>query len=81
MLTQAGQQGRSTRRADAYPLWYVETLSEASTPLAACFSILIGYRIEKDHLVGGVVGGGTALKSAGDDFLVADKRSRERAQE
>jgi|CXWL01.1.fsa_nt_gi hypothetical protein len=40
MLNKAVQQGRSTRRGDAY-LRYVEALSDASTPLAALFSILI----------------------------------------
>jgi hypothetical protein len=34
------QQGRSERRAEAYPLGYVEGLSDARTKLAAFFSIL-----------------------------------------
>jgi hypothetical protein len=33
-------QGRSERRAEAYPLGYVEGLSDARTQLAAFFSIL-----------------------------------------
>ena len=34
------QQGHSERRAEAYPLGYVEGLSDARTPLAGFFSIL-----------------------------------------
>ena len=34
------QQGRSERRAEAYPLGYVEGLSDARTKLADFFSIL-----------------------------------------
>jgi hypothetical protein len=41
MLKKAAQQGRSKRRADAYPLRYVEGLSEARTMLADFFSILL----------------------------------------
>ena len=36
------QQGRSTRRGDAYSVRYVEPLSKARTPLAGFFSILLG---------------------------------------
>ena len=41
MLKQAVQQGRSERRAEAYPLGYVEGLSDARTKLADFFSILL----------------------------------------
>ena len=41
MLKKAVQQGRSERRAEAYPLGYVEGLSDARTPLADFFSILL----------------------------------------
>ncbi len=37
----AVQQGRSTRRGEAYALQYVEPLSAARTPLADFFSILL----------------------------------------
>ena len=37
----ARQQGRSERRPEAYPLGYVEDLSEARTTLAGFFSILL----------------------------------------
>ena len=40
MLKNAVQQGRSERRADAYPLGYVEGLNDARTKLADFFSIL-----------------------------------------
>ena len=40
MLKKAVQQGRSERRTEAYPLGYVEGLSDARTKLAAFFSIL-----------------------------------------
>jgi len=46
MLKKFVQQGRSERRADAYPLRYVEGLSDARTPLADFFSILLGAPIE-----------------------------------
>ena len=42
MLKKADQLGRSERRAEAYPLGYVESLSDARTPLADFFSILLG---------------------------------------
>ena len=41
MLKKAVQQGRSERRADAYPQGYVEGLSDARTLLADFFSILL----------------------------------------
>jgi hypothetical protein len=40
----AVQQGRSERRPEAYPLGYVEDLSEARTMLADVFSILLNRR-------------------------------------
>ena len=40
MLKKAVQQGRSERRAEAYPLGYVEGLSDARTKLVDFFSIL-----------------------------------------
>jgi hypothetical protein len=40
MIKKVVQQGRSERRAEAYPLGYVEGLSDARTQLAAFFSIL-----------------------------------------
>jgi len=40
MLKKALQQGRSERRAEAYPLGYVEGLNDARTLLADFFSIL-----------------------------------------
>jgi DNA uptake protein ComE-like DNA-binding protein len=41
MLKKVVQQGRSERRAEAYPLGYVEGLSDARTKLADFFSILL----------------------------------------
>ena len=41
ILKKAVQQGRSERRPEAYPLGYVEDLSDARTPLADFFSILL----------------------------------------
>jgi hypothetical protein len=40
MLKTAVQRSRSERGAEAYPLGYVEDLSDARTKLAAVFSIL-----------------------------------------
>ena len=40
MLKKFVQQGRSERRADAYPRGYVEGLSDARTTLADFFSVL-----------------------------------------
>ena len=42
MLKKAAQQGRSKLRGDAYSVRYGEPLSEARTPLADFFSILLG---------------------------------------
>jgi hypothetical protein len=42
MLKKAVRQGRSKRRGDAYSVRYGEPLSEARTPLADFFSILLG---------------------------------------
>ena len=41
MLKKTVQQGRSERRPEAYPLGYVEDLSDARTMLAGFFSILL----------------------------------------
>ena len=41
MLKKAVQQGRNKRRGDAYSVRYGEPLSEARTPLADFFSILL----------------------------------------
>jgi hypothetical protein len=41
MLKKAVQQGRSERRPEAYPPGYIEGLSDARTPLAGFFSILL----------------------------------------
>jgi hypothetical protein len=43
MLKKAVQQGRSERGGEAYFVSYVEPLSEARTPLADFFSILLRY--------------------------------------
>ena len=51
MLKKAVQQGRSERRAEAYPLGYVEGLNDARTLLADFFSILLAVPIElRNHL-------------------------------
>ena len=50
MLKKAVQQGRSERRTEAYPLRYVEGLSDARTKLADFFSILLGDVVEKSGL-------------------------------
>jgi len=42
MLKMAVQHGRSERTGEAYPLGYVEPLSDARTKLADIFSILPG---------------------------------------
>ena len=44
MLKKAVQQGRSERRGEAYASPYVEPLSDARTPLADFFSILLEAR-------------------------------------
>jgi hypothetical protein len=41
MFKKAFQQGRSERRGEMYSLQYVEPLSDARTPLADYFSILL----------------------------------------
>jgi hypothetical protein len=41
MLKKAAQQGRSERRGEGVRLRYVELLSDARTPLADFFSILL----------------------------------------
>jgi hypothetical protein len=41
MRKKAVQQGRSERRGDAYSVLYVEPLSDARTPLAVFFRILL----------------------------------------
>ena len=41
MLKKSVQQGRSKRRAEAYPLGYVEGLNDARTKLAEFFSTLL----------------------------------------
>jgi hypothetical protein len=41
MVKKAVQQGRSERRSEAYSVRYVEHLSDARTPLADFFSILL----------------------------------------
>ncbi|MGH7220981.1 MAG: hypothetical protein ACREI1_11720 [Nitrospiraceae bacterium] len=41
MLKKVVQQGRSERRAEAYPQGYVEGLNDARTMLADFFSILL----------------------------------------
>ncbi len=50
MLKKTAQQGRSERRAEAYPLGYVEDLSDARTMLADFFSILSGDIVENSRL-------------------------------
>jgi len=41
MFKKAVQQGRSEQRPEAYPLGYVEDLSDARTMLTGFFSILL----------------------------------------
>ena len=50
MLKKAVQQGRSERRTEAYPLGYVEGLSDARTKLADFFSFLLGNIVENSGL-------------------------------
>jgi len=59
MLKKAVQQGRSERRAETYPLGYVEGLSDARTPLADFFSILPEKRTGRPPV------GGRPVKLAG----------------
>ena len=49
MLKKAAQQGRSKRRGDAYSVRYGEPLSEARTPLADFFSVLLEVRSSASH--------------------------------
>jgi len=50
MLKKAAQQGRSERRTEAYPLGYIEGLSDARTKLAVFFSFLLGDVVENSGL-------------------------------
>ncbi len=52
MVKKSFQQGRSERRAEAYPLGYVEGLSDARTKLEEFFNILLQREVEpgKEHL-------------------------------
>ena len=57
MIKKAGQQGRSERRAEAYPLGYVEGLRDARTQLAAFFIILLGHAsVDANDLAGYITG-------------------------
>jgi hypothetical protein len=44
MFKKAVQQGRSERKAEAYSLLYIETLSDTRTKLEDFFNILLGWR-------------------------------------
>jgi len=44
LFRKAVQQGRSKRRGEAYPLWYVEPLSAARTPLVDFLNSLLAKR-------------------------------------
>jgi hypothetical protein len=48
MFKKAVQQGRSERRPEAYPLGYVEDLSDARTMLADFFNIMLLDKIQLD---------------------------------
>jgi hypothetical protein len=48
MFKKAIQRGRSERRPEAYPLGYVEDLSDARTKLVDFFNILLLNEIELD---------------------------------
>ena len=50
MLKKTVQQGRSERRSEAYPLGYVEVLSDARTMLADFFSILLRDIVQNGRL-------------------------------
>jgi hypothetical protein len=66
MLKKAAQQGRSKRRGDAYSVQYGEPLSEARTPLAGFFSILLGsLEISRPAWAE------TSMESRGDSGLIA----------
>ena len=49
MLKKVVQQGRNKRRGDAYSVRYGEPRSEARTPLADFFSILLEVRSSTSH--------------------------------
>jgi hypothetical protein len=51
MFKKAVQQGRSERRGEAYFFPYVESLSDARTPLEDFFNILLGGRYASTHAV------------------------------
>jgi hypothetical protein len=48
MFKKAVQRGRSEQRPEAYPLGYVEDLSDARTKLADLFNILLLDKIQLD---------------------------------
>jgi hypothetical protein len=48
IFKKAVQRGRSERRPEAYPLGYVEDLSDARTKLADLFNILLLDKIQLD---------------------------------
>jgi hypothetical protein len=57
MVKKVVQQGRSKRRSEAYPLGYVEDLSDARTQLTAFFTILLRHAsVDADHLPGDIAG-------------------------
>ena len=59
MLKMAVQQGRSEQGGEAYSVLYVEPLSDARTPLADFFSILLDGRLVQTNGVEVVVQSGT----------------------
>lgn|GEM_PF-1249568 len=65
------QQGRSGRRAEAYPLGYVEGLNDARTKLAASFNVLLGFMADSGMLDDKPSGdhGTKIVKQAGQDDL------------
>lgn len=50
MLKKAVQQGRSERRGESYSFLYVEPLSDARTPLADFFSILLEISVQQSQI-------------------------------
>ena len=57
MVKKVCQQGHSERRAEAYPLGYVEDLSDARTQLAAFFTILLSHpSVDANNLSGNIAG-------------------------
>jgi hypothetical protein len=57
MFKKVRQQGRSERRAESYPLGYVEGLSDARTQLAAFFTILLSHAsVDAYDLSGDIAG-------------------------